>query len=97
MNMICLFDPAAALPTDSSGKSPMQPVCARRLRIGHERLMGSARADDVEATGKAFDDIMPLLACQFRNDGLPCAFSCICEVERVTTEFQKIVLRPKPS
>lgn len=95
--MTCLFDPAAALPTDSSGKSPMQPVCARRLRISRDRLMGGAFADDVEATGKALDDIAPLLACQYRNDGLPCAFSCINEVEGVTTEFQEIVLRPKPS
>jgi hypothetical protein len=95
MTWTCLFDPAAALPTDSNGKSPMQPVCARRLRIGYERLMGGARADDVQATSKALDDIAPLLACQYRNDGLPCAFSCINEAERVTTEFQEVVLRIK--
>ena len=91
--MICLYDTKFALPVNELGKSPMQPVCAKRLRAGRERLIAGAKADDLEAVRKALDEIGPLLACQFRNDGLPCAHACERATEAVSTEFQELALR----
>lgn len=96
--MFRLFDPATALPTDERGKSPMQPVCARRLQKGRECLVVGARADKLEMAREALDDIFrPLLACQFHNDGLPCARACSHNVEKVFFEYQEIVLSSRLS
>ena len=91
--MASLFEPAAAPPTDDRGTPPMQPACARRLQIGQRCLFAGARADDLEAVSNALDDIVPLLSCQFRNDGLPCAHACCRDVEKVIVEYQVIVIR----
>ena len=91
--MNCLYDPKSALPINERGRSPMQPVCANRLRVGHGRLIAGAKADDIEAVRTALDAIGPLLACQFRNDGLPCAHACERATDAVTAEFQELALR----
>ena len=91
--MNCLYDAKSALPVNERGRSPMQPVCANRLRVGRQRLIAGANADDIEAVRKALDAIGPLLACQFRNDGLPCAHACERSTDAVTAEFQELALR----
>ena len=91
--MTCLYDAKTALPVDPQGKSPMQPVCTKRLRVGHERLIVGVKADDLDAVRKALDDIGPLLACQFRNDGLPCAQACCRATDVFCTKFQELALR----
>ena len=93
MTVNCLYDPKSALPINERGRSPMQPVCANRLRVGHGRLIAGAKADDIEAVRTALDAIGPLLACQFRNDGLPCAHACERATDAVTAEFQELALR----
>jgi hypothetical protein len=91
--MISLYDSATALPVNKQGKSPMQPVCLRRLQAGHRRLIAAVKGHDLEAVRKALDEIGPLLACQFRNDGLPCAQACHRATDAVSAEFQGLALR----
>ena len=93
MTMNCLYDAKSALPINERGKSPMQPVCANRLRVGHGRLIAGAKADDIDAVRAALDAIGPLLACQFRNDALPCAHACERATDTVTAEFQDLAPR----
>ncbi|MEK7244769.1 MAG: hypothetical protein AAB223_01975 [Pseudomonadota bacterium] len=61
--------------------------------MGHGRLIAGVKADDLEAVRKALDAIAPLLACQFRNDGLPCAHACERATDAVSAEFQGLALR----
>lgn len=97
MPSLSLFDPTATLPTDPSGHSPMQPVCARRLRIGNKHLIAGAGQNDLSVVTRAFDEIVPLLSCQHHNSGLPCGDACIRDVEKVLVEYQEIVMRPRLS
>jgi hypothetical protein len=92
--MTCLYAPDAALPADARGFSPMQPVCARRLLLGEQRLLAGAVADNIDETRAALDAIVTLLACQFRNDGLPYAHACGQETDKVAYAYQRIVDRP---
>jgi hypothetical protein len=71
----------------------MQPVCLKRLRIAHGRLIAGVKADDIETVRKALDEFGPLLACQFRNAGLPCAQACNRSTDAVSAEFQELALR----
>lgn len=91
--MNSLFDASVKLPIDPNGRSPMQPVCARRLRAGGENLVAGARRKNLESITKALDEIAPLLSCQFHNGGLPCGAACQRDVEKVLVEYQLIVLR----
>ena len=91
--MSSMYDPRSALPVNARGKSPMQPVCANRLNVGHKRLIEAAKADDVAAATLALDGIAPLLACQFRNGALPCAQACDLATDTLGIAFQEAVLK----
>ena len=93
--IICLYDAKTALPANERGRSPMQPVCLKRLRIAHDRLIAGVKADDIDAVRKALDDFGPLMACQFRNAGLPCAQACNRATDSVSAEFQELAQRDR--
>ena len=88
-----LYHLETALPVNELGKSPMQPVCKKRLQAGGARLIEGVSADDLDAVSRSLAEIEPLLACQFRNAMLPCAHACEYAANDVIVEFQYLAKR----
>ena len=90
---ICLYDGDTALPADDRGRSPMQPVCARRFdKAGAMLLKGTRGKGDTALVRDAIESLGPIFACQHHNQALPCARACAAETNMLLRIFREQVL-----
>ena len=86
--MTCLYDNKTVHAVNRWGRSPMQPMCERRLDLSGTWLLKGARGGNMALVRRGLEGLGSLSACHKHNLTLPCARACRGELNSLSRFFQ---------